>query len=200
MLLFPKATFVSAAFLGLSVGCALAQRADSVVTFNEVHYHPAGAGEPEWVELHNQMAVRVDLSGWRISAGVDYTFLEGSVMEPGANWVVASDPSHSSLAGVADVLGPFTGTLDNGGETLRLRGRHGRVMDEFSYRDGGKWPTAPDGGGATLAKGEPDAASGGAENWSWSEQPGGRGEELWRRAWCRIRALKPRPSWSVPAT
>lgn len=171
MLLSPKVTFVSAAFLGLSAGCALAQRADSVVTFNEVHYHPSGASEPEWFELHNQMAVRVDLSGWRISAGVDYTFPEGSVMEPGANWVVASDPSHSSLAGVADVLGPFTGNLDNGGETLRLRGRHGRIMDEFTYRDGGKWPTAPDGGGPTLAKGGPDAASGGAENLDGSAIP-----------------------------
>ena len=42
--------------------------ADSVVVFNEVHYHPVEReAELEWVELHNQMAVDVDLSGWYLS-------------------------------------------------------------------------------------------------------------------------------------
>ena len=47
---------------------SLITRADSTVVFNEVHYHPADR-EPfyEWVELHNQMAVSMDLSGWRLS-------------------------------------------------------------------------------------------------------------------------------------
>ena len=33
--------------------------ADSVVVFNELHYHQAGTLDPagEWVELRNQMAV-----------------------------------------------------------------------------------------------------------------------------------------------
>ena len=37
------------------------ERADSVVVFNELHYHPAGVLDPEWIELHNQMAIDVDL-------------------------------------------------------------------------------------------------------------------------------------------
>ena len=38
--------------------------ADSVVVFNEVMYHPLEReAELEWVELHNQMAVDVDISG-----------------------------------------------------------------------------------------------------------------------------------------
>ena len=36
--------------------------ADSVVVFNEIQYHPELAEKPEWIELHNQMAVDVDLS------------------------------------------------------------------------------------------------------------------------------------------
>ena len=38
--------------------------ADSTVVFNEIMYHPA-TNEPalEWIELHNQMAVSMDISG-----------------------------------------------------------------------------------------------------------------------------------------
>ncbi|MGD0413708.1 MAG: lamin tail domain-containing protein [Verrucomicrobiota bacterium] len=53
-------------------------RADSVVVFNEIMYHPGtNAAGGEWLELHNQMAVDVDLSGWSITNGVSYTFPEG---------------------------------------------------------------------------------------------------------------------------
>ena len=43
-------------------------QADSVVVFNEIMYHPA-VNEPglEWVELHNENSVDVDLSGWRLT-------------------------------------------------------------------------------------------------------------------------------------
>lgn len=63
---------------------------DSVVTFNEIFYHPpapvlpATSAAPEWVELHNQMSIRVDLGGWTLRGGISYTFPEGTVMEPGA--------------------------------------------------------------------------------------------------------------------
>ena len=40
---------------------------DSVVVFNEIHYHPANnASSLEYVELYNQLPVEVDLSNWRI--------------------------------------------------------------------------------------------------------------------------------------
>ncbi|MDB4666770.1 lamin tail domain-containing protein, partial [bacterium] len=121
----------------LSGNAAMGQRADSVVTINEIHYHPALTGEPEWLELHNQMVVRVDVSGWKLTEGIDFTFPEGSVMEPGGYWVLSSDPSHASMAGEAQVVGPFAGMLSNGGETLQLRNRHGRIMDELDYGDRG---------------------------------------------------------------
>src|SRR5690349_1330711 len=64
----------------LTLGAATV-RADSVVVFNEIMYHPA-SGEPlnEWVELHNQNAVDVDLSGWRLNNGVDFTFPNGTLI------------------------------------------------------------------------------------------------------------------------
>jgi hypothetical protein len=115
---------------------------DSIVTFNEVHYHPPTETEPEWIELHNQMAVRVDLGAWEIKGGIEFTFPEGTILEPGAFVVV------SSLLGTpAGALGPFTGKLNNAGEEVRLHERHGRMMDSLRYEYGGKWPTVPDGEG-----------------------------------------------------
>ena len=142
---------------------------DSVVTFNEIHYHPATpASETEWIEMHNQMAVRIDLSGWRITGGVNFTFAEGTIIEPGAFILIAANPGQ-----LAGALGPWTGSLNNGGEELRLRGRHGRLMDEIDYGDSGKWPVGADGSGATLAKQHPEAASTPAASWRASAQPGG---------------------------
>lgn len=45
--------------------------ADAVVTFNELNYNPASAQETEWIELHNQMAVNVDMSGWSLDDGIN---------------------------------------------------------------------------------------------------------------------------------
>ena len=43
---------------------------DSTVVLNELMYNPAGADESlEWLELHNQMAVDMDLSDWQLNNG-----------------------------------------------------------------------------------------------------------------------------------
>src|SRR5437762_3315475 len=115
--------------------------ADSVVVFNEIMYHPA-TNEPalEWVELYNQMAVDMDLSGWRIGDGVDYTFANGTVIRAGNYVVVAISPATLMAAtGVTNVLGPFSGRLSNSGEKLELRDLNGRLMDAVTYGTDGGW-------------------------------------------------------------
>ena len=149
--------------------------ADSVVVFNEVHYHPAtNESASEWVELHNQMAIDIDLSAWSLTGSVGFTFAEGTVIPAGGYLVVASDPAALQAAtGLTNLLGPLTGRLNNSSGTLRLRDRNGRLMDELEYRDGGKWPVAPDGSGATLAKSDPGATSDAPEHWTSSVRVGG---------------------------
>ena len=93
---------------------------DSVVVVNEVHYHPLDPAL-QYVELHNQLSVNVDLSGWRFDGGISYGFAEGTVIPARGYLVVAKDPAALLAAtGVGGALGPFTGSLDNAGETLRL--------------------------------------------------------------------------------
>jgi hypothetical protein len=141
---------------------------DSVVTFNEIHYHPAEGEVVEWVELHNQMAIRADISAWELRGGIQFQFPEGTILEPGAGVVVSSVAGSPSGA-----MGPFEGKLSDGGEEIRLHGRHGRMMDAMTYGDGDRWPGAADGGGLTLAKRLPELASDRPESWTSSAEPGG---------------------------
>ncbi len=42
-------------------------QSDSVVVFNEIMYHPqVDEANLEWLELYNQTAVDIDLTGWSI--------------------------------------------------------------------------------------------------------------------------------------
>jgi hypothetical protein len=164
-----------AALLFLLLAAAGAARADSVVVFNEIMYHPGtNAAGGEWLELHNQMAVPVDLSGWSIASGVAYTFPEGTVITGDGYLVVAELPAILSAAsGLTNILGPFTGQLSNGGERLELYNRNQRLMDSASYGTDGDWPVGPDGSGVSLAKQDEDSASGQAANWTVSPLVGG---------------------------
>src|SRR5258705_6463960 len=89
--------------------------ADSVVVFNEINYHPAtdeAAGE--WVELHNQMAIDIDLSAWFLDGDIRYTFAEGTIIPGGGYLVVAADVAAVRAAtGLTNVPGAFIGRLNN---------------------------------------------------------------------------------------
>jgi hypothetical protein len=149
--------------------------ADSTVVFNEIHYHPATEeADSEWLELHNQMSVSMDLSGWQLAGGVQFAFPPGTVISGGGRLVIAAHPAGlAAAAGATNVLGPLTGRLANSGETLELRNNNGRLMDAVEYGTDGAWPVAPDGWGVTLAKRAPNLASAPAANWMASAQVGG---------------------------
>ncbi|MEZ5301150.1 MAG: lamin tail domain-containing protein [Verrucomicrobiales bacterium] len=109
--------------------------ADSVVVFNEIHYHPADEiNETEWIELRNLQGVDVDISGWRMRGGADFDFPEGTVVPGRGYLVIAKVPTQ-----IAGALGPFDGNLSNSGEELRLENRNRRVMDRLDYGDDGDW-------------------------------------------------------------
>ena len=165
--------FVPFAFLTLLI-CG-ASAVDSVVVFNEINFHPPGnESANEWVELHNQMAIDIDLSAWHMEDGINFTFAEGTIIRGGGYLLIAANPGAVQAAtGLTNVLGPFTGSLGNSGEQLELRDRNDRLMDHMTYRIGGNWPLAPDGSGTTLAKEDPNTISDAPENWTSSVAMGG---------------------------
>ena len=146
----------------------IGRSADATAVFNEVMYHPAPAASPEWIELKNVLSVNLDLSGWSITGGVNHVFPEGTILPSGGHLVVSSAAGNPAAA-----LGPWTGSLANEGETIRLRNRNGGIVDELDYRDSGDWPVGTDGSGSTMAKLRADTASAEPASWRVSAQTGG---------------------------
>jgi hypothetical protein len=153
---------------------------DSTVVFNEIMYNPLDDpnDELEWIELHNQLAVDMDVSAWRLEGGVEFDFPADTIVPGKGYLVVAADPAALTAAtGITNVIGPFSGKLNNAGEELRLFNIDGRRMNVLDYSDNsnaeGIWPVEADGGGASLAKADPLTNSRDSENWTFSAQIGG---------------------------
>ena len=166
--------FLSAILVVLH-GAAARLRADAVIVFNEIMYHPAtNESLYEWVELRNLLACDVDISDWSIGGDIQFSFPSNSIIKGGGYLVVARSPTTMmGVIGSTNVYGPFFGRLENSGGALKLHNNSGRVMDEVHYDTEGDWPVAPDGSGVSLAKRDPDTAGSSAANWTSSEQMGG---------------------------
>lgn len=159
-------------FLRVVLGAlALSPAASAQVVINEIHYHPvelpnfdangnptfSGSGSPadltddqhEFVEIRNAGAASADLSGWKLSGGLDFTAPAGVTLAAGGFLVVAKNPARiQAVYGLAGVLGPFTGSLGNRGDTVRLEDRAGKVIDTVRYQASFPWPTSADALGA----------------------------------------------------
>ena len=81
---------------------------DGTVGFNEIMYHPSGHVDDtlEWVELHNPMAIDLDLSRWSLEGGIQFEFAEGAEIAGRGYLVIAADPTVlESETGINGVLG-----------------------------------------------------------------------------------------------
>ncbi len=144
---------------------------DTTAIISEIQYHPAGTAS-EWIEFHNLHGVNLEVGGWKLAGAVTYTIPADTVIPGHGYLVIAANPSDPALT-AASALGPWTGSLDNGGEEIRLENKNGRIMDLVNYSDSGRWPIGADGSGATLARINVESAASEPERWSASRAVGG---------------------------
>lgn len=158
-----------------SLGTAnLGPRVGSVV-INEIGYHPS-EGDAEFIELKNVTSDPLPLydpnnpgNTWRLN-GVGFSFPVGT--EIPANGLIilsAVDPdsfrTRHAIGQDVQVLGPYSGILQDDGERLQLQrpdapdaGPAGEsivpfiVVDEVRYNDTEPWPAAADGFGPSLER------------------------------------------------
>jgi len=97
---------------------------------SEIHYHPTGDGDAEFVELTNVSPGAVNLRGCRFTAGIEFAFSEyrDTLLAPGQRLVlVDSEFVHRGRYGWdRPIAGIYGGNLKNTGETLELT--HGDTM------------------------------------------------------------------------
>ncbi len=114
---------------------------ENKVLISEIMYHPASELVSEkYLELHNIDTVPVNLTGWRLTKGVDFTFTNGSI-PPGGYLVVAANRAAftAKYPAVTNVVGDWTGNLGNGGETIRLKDASDLTINTVTYSKGGDW-------------------------------------------------------------
>ncbi len=139
--------------LRIAVLTLLSFPAGCQVVINEILYHdPSNSPAEEFIELHNVSDQLVDLEDWHFSEGIYFLFPAGVTMEAGGFLVVCSDAGTFSATHpeVKNVIGDFTGRLDNGGERVTLCDAQSRVVDSVGYDDSYPWPPSADGLGPSL--------------------------------------------------
>ena len=162
------------------------------LVMNEIMYHPAVSYD-EFIEIHNLSGVSVPLydpafptNTWKLN-GLGYTFSNTVNLPAGGYLLLVPLPPQEFRAkyGVGpgvQILGPYSGLLQNSGERLRLErpdtpnsnGVAYIVVDEVRYNDKAPWPLGADGDGPSLQRRTPRAYGNEPTNWFASGiTPGG---------------------------
>ncbi|MHC4726543.1 MAG: lamin tail domain-containing protein, partial [Planctomycetota bacterium] len=176
------------------------------IVINEIMYNPSWPDggsytndQYEYVELHNISSEPVTLYNfdtaqpWKFTDGIDFTFpADVPVTIPAGGYLlVVKDPEAFSWrypsVPVENILGPYSGSLNNAGERLELSmpgdiDESGELyyirVDRVSYSDGfhpenspdgiDHWPTTPDDGWVSLSRVSPQNYGNDPDNWTAS--------------------------------
>ena len=178
---------------------------ETPVVINEIYYHPAfvpPSGEcirncsdvHQWIELLNRSDAAVDISGWRMSKGISFTFPANTTLLAGARLVVAAsvEDFQALYPAVDNVVGDWVGRLRHDSEAIYLRDGLGNIVDRVEYGDGtpvndvepddglddrtflsSPWPRSADGDGPSLALLHPELDNSLGFSWRPSLNAGG---------------------------
>lgn len=134
-------------------------QAQLYLRITEVMYNPVlqpGLAFPsddfEFIALKNIGGTALDVSGVHFTNGISFRFGSPGVtsLDPGqVCYVVKNSAAFRQLYGNQPIVaGEFIGSLDNGGERLKLNDASGEVILDFTYRD--DWVPDSDGKGYSL--------------------------------------------------
>ncbi len=156
------------------------------IIISEIMYNPAGT-KAEWVEVTNLTTNRRDAALWRLSGGANLTLPDFNSGSPSAHFIKEHErilfsskspadtrADYPGIPGSVRVFGPWTGALNNAGESLRMVDKNGATLCSVTYGDSGrKWPAAPDGTGHSLTVVNENRSIDDWRNWTSSAGQGG---------------------------
>ena len=142
-------------------------RVDSIVINELMVDPPSEHRDGEFIEIFNKSGSTIDLSGWRFTDGVDFTFPVGTSL-PARSYLVI--PANEDYTNYPNSAGQFSGSLANSGELLRLVDSWNNLVDEVYYHTGGDWPELAGGQGSSLELRHPDMDNSKASAWTASDE------------------------------
>lgn len=132
----------------------------------------------EYVELENTGPESIELADFAFVDGIDYVF-PATTLSTGGIVIVAKDPAAFAIrypTVTVPVLGPYSGSLSNGGEALRLDDSGGSPVHNFEYDDQAPWPLEADGLASSLEVLDANGDYNSAANWEASDPLGSPGQ------------------------
>ena len=148
------------------------------LVFSEILYHPLPppgvTNNLEFIEITNADSIFEDLAGWKLSGGIDFEFPAGTLLPASGILVVAKDPDAiRKVYGITNVVGPYTGSLNNSGDPLRLSDTFGATKLKMSYSSKLPWPAAAASAGHSLILARASYGENDPRAWGPSELVGG---------------------------
>jgi hypothetical protein len=148
------------------------------IAISEIMFNPPEAGTDtlEYVEITNYGGGTVNLNGWKLATGIDFTF-PNITIGPGQYICVATD-SAAFLAVYGFSAYDYAQALNNsGGDTLRLYDSFNNLIDYVPYRSASApWPQgppSPNGGGPSIEFCDFQTDNSIGSNWAISTTPTG---------------------------
>lgn len=161
------------------------------LVINEIMFNPiSGNDDDQFVELYNRGTQALNISGWRFSDGIDFTFPAGTLVPADGYVVVARNAARLRasypLLTPANTVGDFAGKLSKRKERLALAmavvtvstnandlpftNTFYVVVNEVTYGAGGRWGQWADGGGSSLELIDARSDNRLASNWADSDE------------------------------
>jgi CotH kinase protein/Chitobiase/beta-hexosaminidase C-terminal domain/Lamin Tail Domain/Secretion system C-terminal sorting domain len=131
------------------------ESADNAVVVSEFMYNDDAANESgDWIELHNNLDVPLDLSSMYIKDANyfnRYNMPLNLTIAPNEYVVIAENLElfQAQYPNVAAVVGPLGFSLNNANDEIILYDYHNTQIINISYSDDAPWPTNSDGTGRT---------------------------------------------------
>lgn len=175
-------------------GAANSGPRQQLLAINEIHYKPAVGGD-EFLEIKsitNGVLALYDAqfgtNAWRVS-GVSFEFPPNTQLAPNSlALLVKTNPaafrSKYNVSATVPIFGPYTGSLQGGGETLTIEmpvkgvtNSEGVITipymdgDTVRYDDAAPWPVLADGLGYSLERMNPRTYGSDPLNWRASTPP-----------------------------
>lgn len=135
---FLKPSMFPVMLAGLGLAVPPVRAGQGHVVISEVMYNPPD-GRPEYVELVNLTSNRYDVAKWRVSGGISYEFPDFSAGASSAHFIneyervvlssadaAATRAAYPGIPASVRIFGPWTGTLNNAGDSFELRDAAGR--------------------------------------------------------------------------
>ncbi|HON08256.1 MAG TPA: lamin tail domain-containing protein, partial [Verrucomicrobiota bacterium] len=171
----------------------------SDIIINEIMYKPiSGNNDDEFIELYNRGTNTISLDGWKFTDGITFKLPTNAIIKPGGYIVAGKNIvnlfSKYQQLNSSNTFGNYSGSLANKGEHIELSmpfifistndlGQISTqtiyvVVNEVSYKSGGRWGNWSSGGGSSLELKDPNSDNRYAANWADSDESS-KSSNLW---------------------